>query len=51
MLVIGLLAAHPQTQTMQPTDENRERNTEDGIKAANGGHALEKRLGNNKCLP
>lgn len=37
MLVVGLLAVYPQTQTMQATDEKR-----DVIEVENGGPALEK---------
>lgn len=50
MLVVGLLAAYPQIQTMQPTDEKRERDAKDGIKVANGVPTLEKQLGDNKRL-
>lgn len=45
MLVVGLLAAYPQTQTMQPTDEKSTTEVE------NSGPVLEKRLGDNKCFP
>lgn len=50
MLLVGLLAAYPQTQTMQPTDEKKERDAKDGIEVANGGPALEKQLEDYKCL-
>lgn len=47
MLIVGLLAAYLQPQ---PTDEKRERDAKDTVKVANGGPALEKLLGDNKCL-